>query len=98
MIEILTGSHYRNTEHNEQQFDKINDLLFSKENPIYKKFNEDNFFLDDCNGFISIVKTNSINKELTIKQLSAFIKYLKKYIKYEGFLFVGQAIIKYDNN
>lgn len=98
MIEILTGSHYHNTEHNKQQFDKINDLLFSKENPIYKKFNEDNFFLNDCNGFISIVKTNSINKELTNKQLSAFIKYLKKYIKYEGFLFVGQAIIKYDNN
>lgn len=96
MIEILTGSNC--SQHNKEQFEKINDLLYSKKNPIYKKFNEDKFFLDDCDGFISIVKTNSINKELTTKQLMAFTKYLKQFIKYEGFLYVGGSIVKYNNN
>lgn len=97
MIQIFTGSHSSNSTHNKQQFNKINDLLYSKQNPIYKKFNEDKFYLDDCDGFISIVKTNSINKELTDLQLNKFVKYLKKFIKYEGFLFVGSSIIKYNN-
>ena len=97
MIHILTGSHSSNSTNNKQQFNKINDLLYSKENPIYKKFNEDKFYLDDCDGFISIVKTNSINKELTDLQLNKFVKYLKKFIKYEGFLYVGNSIIKYNN-
>lgn len=97
MIHILTGSHSSNSTHNKQQFDEINHLLFSKENPIYKKFNEDKFYLDDCDGFISIVKTNSINKELTDLQVNRFVKYLKKFIKYEGYLYVGASIIKYNN-
>ncbi len=97
MIEILTGSHSNNSSHNKQLFNEINELLYSKENPIYKKFNEDKFFLDECDGFISIVKTNSSNKDLTDLQLSKFVNYLKKFIKYEGFLYVGQSIIKYNN-
>jgi len=97
MIQILTGSHSNNSTHNKQLFNEINELLYSKKNPIYKKFNEDKFFLDDCDGFISIVKTNSSNKDLTDLQLSKFVNYLKKFIKYEGFLYVGQSIIKYNN-
>ena len=98
MIQILTGSHSSNSRHNKQLFNEINELLYSKKNPIYKKFNEDKFFLDDCDGLISIVKTNSINKELTTKQLMAFTKYLKQFIKYESFLYVGGSIVKYNNN
>lgn len=97
MIQILTGSHSSNSRHNKQFFNEINELLYSKENPIYKKFNEDKFYLDDCDGFISIVKTNSSNKDLTDLQLSKFVNYLKKFIKYEGFLYVGKYIIKYNN-
>lgn len=38
MIPILTGSHSSDSLHNKQKFNKINELLYSKENPIYKKF------------------------------------------------------------
>ncbi len=95
MIEIKTSSHWRNKEHNDSQFDDINDLLLSKKNPLYNKFNEEQYYLDDCNGFISIVKSSYYHKDLTDKQLIKLKQYLKKYVEYEGFLFVGSAILKY---
>lgn len=39
MIPILTGSHSSDSTHNKQQFNKINQLLYSKQNPkIYRIF------------------------------------------------------------
>lgn len=95
MIEILTGSHWRNSEHNKEQFDKINDLLLDKKNPLFKKFNEGQYSLDDCDGFIGIRKTSYLDKDLTEKQLIKLKQYLKKYIKYEGFLYVGSSILNF---
>jgi hypothetical protein len=95
-IEILTGSHASNTSHNLEQFSKINNLLLNKDNPLYKKFNEENFYLDDCNGLISIIKSSYYFKELTEKQFDELKNYLKKFIKLDdGFLFVGSLCEKF---
>lgn len=38
MIQIFTGSHSSDSLHNKQKFNKINHLLYSKQNRIYKIF------------------------------------------------------------
>tara|TARA_R110000868_G_scaffold58371_3_gene180253 strand:+ start:2767 stop:3057 length:291 start_codon:yes stop_codon:yes gene_type:complete len=88
-IEILTGSHFTNEKHNKEQFSKINDLLLNKKNPLYKKFNQELFFLDDCDELISIVKSSGTVKDLSSLQFDKLKSYLKKFVKMEGFLFVG---------
>lgn len=89
-IEILTGSHYSNEEYNKKQFKKINELLLNEKNPLYKKFNQEEFYLDDCDGLISIVKSSHYFKELTQKQFFKLKTYLLKHIKLSnGFLYVG---------
>ena len=94
-IEILTGSHFKNEEHNKEQFSKINDLLLDKKNPLCKKFNQELFFLDDCDGLISIVKSGSTDKDLSSLQFHKLKSYLKKFIKMDGFLFVGSLCEDY---
>jgi len=94
-IEILTGSHFKNEEHNKKQFTKINDLLLSKKNPLFQKFSQELFFLDDCDGFISIVKSSSVVKDLSYLQFNKLKSYLKKFVKMEGFLFVGSLCEDY---
>jgi len=89
IIEILTGSHEKNGEHNKKQFSKINDLLLSKKNPLFQKFSYEHFYLDDCDGFISIVKSSYVVKDLSSLQFDKLKSYLKKFVKMEGFLFVG---------
>lgn len=95
MIEIKTGSHYTNKKHNEEQFDKINNLLSSKKNPLYNIFDREQYYLDDCDGLISIIKSSYLNKDLTDKQLMKLKEYLKKHVQYEGFLYVGSAILRF---
>jgi len=95
IIEILTGSHEKNGEHNKKQFSKINDLLLSKKNPLCKKFNCEDFYLDHCEGFISIVKSSSVVKDLSSLQFDKLKSYLKKHIKMDGFLFVGSLCEDY---
>ena len=96
-IEILTGSCTSNRRHNLEQFSKINDLLLSKNNPLYKKFNEEHFYLDDCDGFISIVKSSYHFKDLSSIQFNKLKSYLEEFIKLDGggFLFVGSLCEKF---
>ena len=94
-IEILTGSHCCNSEFNKEQFDKINDLLLSRENPLFNKFNKEQFYLDDCDGFISIVKSSNTVKDLSSLQFDKLRSYLKKFIKMDGLLFIGSLCENY---
>jgi hypothetical protein len=85
-IEILTGSHPICKQHNQGVFKEINNLLLSEENPLYKKFNEEDLWLDDTDGLISIV-SNSYTKGITANQFNKVKNYLLNFIK-EGEFFI----------
>lgn len=55
MIKIYTGSHYLNKERNRQAFKELNTLLLSNKNPHQELFQTEELFLDDTDGFISII-------------------------------------------
>ena len=92
-IKIRTGSHYLN----KKALSEINDILLSKKNPLFKKFNTEDFYLDDCDEFISIVKSSYYVKDITEKQFIKFIDFIKKYVTSDGdklHLFFGSLIAK----
>lgn len=61
-IEIRTGSHSSNRDINKKAFSKLNNLLLSKENPHFDLFNEEELYLDDVDGIVSIVPSSHIYK------------------------------------
>tara|TARA_R110001606_G_C14892706_1_gene592918 strand:+ start:177 stop:476 length:300 start_codon:yes stop_codon:yes gene_type:complete len=96
-LEILTGSHFSNKKHNLNLSEEINDILLSKKNPLSKKFNEEQLFLDDTDGFISVVKSSYIFKEMTNKQVIKLKEYLLQYIEpFDGFLCVGGSMVRFN--
>lgn len=98
MIEILTGSHYKNAEHNDKQFSKINDLLLDDKNPFMQHFNEGLYRLDCCDGYLGIVAniTNEAEDYLTYEECLKLKEYLKEYIVMESAnLYVGDYFVKF---
>lgn len=90
LITILTGSHFSNKKHNQDQSEAINELLYKKANPLFDFFNTEVIWLDEVDSFLSFVISSSVT--ITNKQNEDFLAYLKKFIKFDGssFIFVGE--------
>jgi hypothetical protein len=95
-ILIKTGSH-SNTEWNKAQRKRINDILFDEKNPFYKVFDEERLYLDDTNGFISLVQTNY---EDFSKRAPRIAKYILQHVEFDGpsYIYVGDCAMQIKNN
>jgi len=96
-ILIKTGSHYSNAEWNKSQRKRINDILFDKRNPFYKVFDKERLYLDDTNGFISLVQTNY---EDFSKKASRISRYILQHVEFDGpsYIYVGDCAVRIENN
>jgi hypothetical protein len=97
-ILIKTGSHYSNAEWNKSQHKRINDILFNEEkNPFYRIFNEERLYLDDTNGFISLVQTNY---EDFSKKAPRIARYILQHVEFDGpsYIYVGDCAVRIENN
>lgn len=74
-IDIKTGSHVSNKEHNREQYEVVKNILFDKSNPHRNLFEEEELFLDDTNGLISIIEYtySDIDREAA-KEIYEYLK------------------------
>ncbi len=92
---IYTGSHCQNSINNREAFSKINDLLLDKKNPYYDIFNEEKLFLDDTNGFLSIIQSSGLYN-FSEKICEGIYEYILENVGFDGetFVYIGDGYIR----
>lgn len=85
MITLYTGSHYSYKEKNREAWSEINNLLLSKENPLFTEFAREDLYLDSNSGgegFVSIVQSSStILPPISYKKAQKLNDWLRTHIK-----------------
>jgi len=97
-ILIRTGSNYKNAEWNKSQRSKIKTILLNEKDPFYRIFNEERLYLDDTNGFISLVQTN--HYEDFSKRAPKIARYILQHVEFDGpsYIYVGDCAVRIENN
>ena len=101
VITIGNSSHTTQEQRNREAFDLLNEKLISDtNNPLYDDFQSENLFLDDTNGFISIV-SNHITYEPNSDKERDFLQYLKTFLSMNGGensnIYIGDNFYNYHN-
>ena len=98
VITIGNSSHYTQEEENKKAFDLLNEKLISdKSNPLYNEFQEEKLYLDDTNGFVSIVGSVYDDYEPSDKKIKEFKEYLKGFLSMDSNIYIKDKIIDYNN-
>ena len=102
MIRIDTSSHYLAKEHNKGAFYELNSLLLSEKNPYQELFQTEELFLDNIDGFISIVPScksafYSKDNPITYDDLEKLADFIWDNIEFYGtlYIYIGDYIFKY---
>lgn len=98
VITIGSSSHYTQEAENKKAFNLLNDKLISdKSNPLYDEFQEEKLYLDDTNGFVSIVGSVYDDYMPTDEELKDFTDYLKGFLSMDSKIYIKDRIIDYNN-
>jgi len=98
VITIGNSSHYTQEETNNKAFNLLNEKLTSdKSNPLYNEFQEEKLYLDDTNGFVSIVGSVYDDYEPSDKKIKDFKEYLKGFLSMDSNIYIKDKIIDYKN-
>ena len=102
VIRIDTSSHYLAKERNKKAFYELNNLLLGEKNPYQELFQTEKLFLDDTDGFISIVPSckdafYSKDSPITYGDLEKLADFIWSNIEFYGtlYIFIGDYVFKY---
>ena len=87
-ITIKTGSHTSVDQINKEAFDKLNTLLFSKNNPLKKYFEQEDLMLDSTDRHISIIPSSIHSEYPSEKEINEFLSFLNSHIEANADLLV----------
>lgn len=95
-IEIYTGSHPKGDEINKKAFKKLNALLLSDKNPFQDMFQTEYLYLDDTNGFVSIVHSSHMDEHISYEDAKKLNQWIRKQITNSNdvYVYIGDYVFK----